>query len=289
MPGAWSDIYRLRAMDFSEMTEPERQRVARLIEVLGRAPPLRRSHRRRRSHRTRQVDLRATLRESRRFAGDPAILSASVSELRPVLINLILDVSASMEPYATMLLHYMRASVVAQRSCEAFLFGTTARRITPELRLGDPTRPLDGLQGTVGDWGGGTRIGAALSQINRDLMRHLGRGGITMVASDGWDRGEPEELAREMRTLRARSRAVIWLSPHSARPGFEPLVRGLQAALPYVDLLLAADSLASLERFSRAVGELGHRPRGPAHRTPGGNDAGAFRGRRLKPSVEADR
>ena len=254
--GAWSDLHRLRTLDFAAMSEDERRRAALLVERLGSLPPRRRSHRFVGSRTGGRIDLRATLRRCRRFDNEPVELMLRRRKPRPLPINLIVDVSASMQPYAAMLLHYLRASVVAQRAAEAFVFGTEARRITARLRAAPAEDPLAAVRGEAAGWGGGTRIGEALSEINRGLARHFARGGITVIASDGWDRGEPDELAQEMRMLRRRSRAVVWLSPHSGRPGFEPLVRGLRAALPHVDALLAADSVASLERFSASVAAL---------------------------------
>jgi uncharacterized protein with von Willebrand factor type A (vWA) domain len=251
-------------LDFDQMTPEEREQAARLVEALGRTPPRRPSHRYRASRDRGRIDLRATLRRSRRFDHDPVELLHRRRKTRPLPINLILDVSASMQPYASMLMHYLRASVIAQRSAEAFVFGTEARRVTAQLRSAPVESPFIDFAGTAGGWGGGTRIGAALGEINRQLARHFTPGGITVIASDGWDRGDAEELEREMRMLRARSRAVVWLSPHSARPGFEPLVRGLQVALTHVDVLLAADSIASLEEFSAAMSRLARAPRSGA-------------------------
>jgi uncharacterized protein len=151
-----------------------------------------------------------------------------------------------MEPYARMLLAYMQACVAARRRVEAFVFGTRLTRVTAELRGRDPDAALARAEGTVHDWSGGTRIGDALATLNREHGRRLGRGAIVVLLSDGWDRGDPEQLAAEMARLRRCAHSLIWLNPLKAHEGYEPLTRGMQAALPHVDHFLAGNSLSSL-------------------------------------------
>ncbi|MDX6722856.1 MAG: uncharacterized protein QOD73_1260, partial [Solirubrobacteraceae bacterium] len=72
------------------------------------------------------------------------------------------------------------------------------------------------------------------------------RGSVIVILSDGWDRGEPAQLAEEMARLRRSAHRVIWLNPLKAAPGYEPLARGMAAALPHTDHFLAGNSLRSL-------------------------------------------
>lgn len=99
----------------------------------------------------------------------------------------------------------------------------------------------------VTDWSGGTRIGESLATLNREHGRRVGRGAIAVILSDGWDRGEPEQLADEMERLSRCAHRVVWLNPLKAAPGYEPLTRGMVAALPHVDEFLTGNSLASLK------------------------------------------
>jgi uncharacterized protein with von Willebrand factor type A (vWA) domain len=122
--------------------------------------------------------------------------------------------------------------------------------MTSELRGRDPDRALERAAGAVVDWSGGTRIGAALSDLNREHGRRLGRGSVVVILSDGWDRGDPEILADEMARLRRAAHRVVWLNPLAAHPDFEPLTRGMRAALPHTDHLLAGNSLGSLEELA---------------------------------------
>jgi uncharacterized protein with von Willebrand factor type A (vWA) domain len=154
-----------------------------------------------------------------------------------------------------MLLMYMQASVAARARVEAFVFGTRLTRVTRELAGRDPDRALRRASEAVQDWSGGTRIGEAIATLNRVHGRRIGRGSVVVILSDGWDRGDPDELADEMARLRRTAHRVVWLNPLAADPRYEPLTRGMQAALPYVDHLIPGNSLASLEALADLMEE----------------------------------
>jgi uncharacterized protein with von Willebrand factor type A (vWA) domain len=191
-----------------------------------------------------------------RTAGDPFERHWREPGDRPRPLVLVCDVSGSMEPYARMLLAYMQACVAARRRVDAFVFGTRLTRVTAELRGRDPDRALDRAAGATQDWSGGTRIGEALATLNREHGRRLGRGGVVVLLSDGWDRGDPVQLEAEMARLARCAHRLIWLNPLKAHPGYRPLTRGMQAALPYVDHFMAGNSLASLEDLADALDRL---------------------------------
>jgi hypothetical protein len=155
-----------------------------------------------------------------------------------------------MDPYARMLLQYLHACVAARRRVEAFAFGTRLTRITNELAGRDHDRALERAAAAVVDFAGGTRIGAALAELNRAHGRRLGRGAVVVILSDGWDRGDPELLAAEMARLRRSAHRLIWLNPLAAHSDYEPLTRGMRAAIPHTDRLLPGNSLASLEELA---------------------------------------
>jgi hypothetical protein len=155
-----------------------------------------------------------------------------------------------------MLLQYLQASVAARRRVEAFAFGTRLTRITHELSGRDHDRALERAAAAVLDFAGGTRIGAALAQLNREHGRRLGRGAVVVILSDGWDRGDPELLGAEMARLRRSAHRLVWLNPLAAGPEYEPLARGMQAAVPHTDWLLAGNSLASFEQLAVILEEL---------------------------------
>jgi uncharacterized protein with von Willebrand factor type A (vWA) domain len=255
-PAAWSEIELLRERDFADYSAAERRLAQALVRRLARRGPTRRSRRlvpvRRRGE---HPDLRATLRASLRHAGEPVERRYRATAERDRPLVMVIDISGSMEPYARMLLQYVQACVAARRRVEAFAFGTRLTRITDELRGRDPDRALGRAAAAVADWSGGTRIGAALADLNRVHGRRVGRGSIVAILSDGWDRGDPELLAREIERVRRCAHRLVWLNPLKARPGYEPLTRGMRAALPHVDAFLAGNSLASLAELARLMDE----------------------------------
>jgi uncharacterized protein len=258
-PAAWSELELLRDKDFAEYTDDERRRARRIMRLLAATGPTRPSRRTHAAHRrgppphAARPDLRGTIRASLRTGGDPLQRHWREPGERPRQLVLVCDVSGSMEPYARMLLMYMQACVAARRRVEAFVFGTRLTRVTAELRGRDPDRALERAARAARDWSGGTRIGDALATLNREHGRRVGRGAVVVLLSDGWDRGDPARLEHEIARLARCTHRLVWLNPLKAHPGYEPLTRGMQAALPHVDEFLAGNSLASLEKLTQAL------------------------------------
>jgi len=251
VPAAFSEVELLHDKDFAEYSDRERAAARAVLRELAEHGP------RRLGRRTRPVgsggtrpDLPRTLRAALRTGGEPVHLArrGAIEVARPLV--LLLDVSGSMAPYARMLMQYAQAASVARRQVEVFAFGTRLTRITLELRDRDADRALERASAAIEDWSGGTRIGAALGELSRTHGRRLGRGAVVVLLSDGWDRGAPELLAEEMARLRRSTHRTIWLNPLKATPGYEPLARGMAAALPHTDHFLAGSSLRSLAELA---------------------------------------
>jgi uncharacterized protein with von Willebrand factor type A (vWA) domain len=257
VPAAWSDVELLRHKDFATYTDAEMALARLLIAQLARRGPTRISRRTRPSRRRGHTpDLRLMVRASLRTAGEPIERHWRAPSRRPRPVVLVCDVSGSMTPYARMLLQYLHASVAARRRVEAFAFGTRLTRITHELGGRDHDRALERAAEAVMDFSGGTRIGAALATLNREHGRRVGRGAVVVILSDGWDRGDPEQLAVEMARLRRSAHRLVWLNPLAAHPEFAPLTRGMRAAIPHTDELLAGNSLASLDQLAVILEEI---------------------------------
>ena len=257
VPAAWSDVELLRHKDFATYTDAEMALARLLIAQLARRGPTRLSRRTRPSRRRGHTpDLRRVVRASLRTAGEPIDRHWRGPSRRPRPVVLVCDVSGSMTPYARMLLQYLHASVAARRRVEAFAFGTRLTRITHELGGRDHDRALERAAEAVTDFSGGTRIGDALATLNRDHGRRVGRGAVVVILSDGWDRGDPEQLQVEMARLRRSAHRLVWLNPLAAHPDFAPLTRGMRAAIPHTDELLAGNSLASLEHLAVILEEI---------------------------------
>jgi uncharacterized protein with von Willebrand factor type A (vWA) domain len=258
VPAAWSDDERLRERDFAAYTDAERAAARRLLARLAARGPTRVSRRTRPTRRRGHVpDLRATARASLPRGGELLERRWRAPTQRRRRLVLVLDVSGSMAPYARTLLQYVQASVAARSRVEAFAFGTHLTRVTLELAGRDPDAALERASERVTDWSGGTRIGASLATLNREHGRRLGRGAFVVILSDGWDRGDPDELAAELERLRRTAHRLVWLNPLAADPRYEPLTRGMRAATPHLDRLLPGNTIRSLEDLADLMeGEL---------------------------------
>ena len=81
-------------------------------------------------------------------------------------------------------------------------------------------------------------------------------GAVVLIISDGWDRGEPEIIKREMTRLQRSCHRLIWLNPLLGSQDYKPLARGMQAALPFIDDFLPVHNLASLEDLAQRLAAL---------------------------------
>jgi uncharacterized protein len=245
----------LRSKDFAAYTDAELDEAHRLMADLRLAGDHRRSRRHRRSSRRRgHPDVRRTIRESLRTQGDTMHLRRLQPDERPRRIVLLCDVSGSMEPYSRALLRFANAAVTGRSRVEAFTLGTRLTRLTMELSSRDPDVALAAAAGAVHDWSGGTRLGEGLRRFNDQWgVRGMARGAVVVILSDGWDRGDPDELAEQMARLARVAHRVVWVNPLKASPDYQPLARGMAAALPYVDDFVEGHSLASLEELAAVI------------------------------------
>ena len=254
---AWSDTESLATKDFAEFSESELAAAREAIERLVWQPGLRRT-RRWVPGRGPRLDLRRALARSVRTGGDMVRLPRRVRRLRPRPIVLLCDVSGSMEEYARLLVHFAYALTRRHRRVEAFLFSTRLTRITRQLRAARIDDAVRGVSKAVPDWSGGTRIGASLQEFHRRWGRRaLAKRPVALLVSDGWDRGEPEVLAEAVARLQRSCHRLIWLNPLIGTPDYQPLTRGLLAALPHVDDFLPARSLRDLTELAALLGGVG--------------------------------
>jgi uncharacterized protein with von Willebrand factor type A (vWA) domain len=256
-----SSAERLRRIDFAELTPQEARDAGALVAALAPALPLRPSRRHSLHRSGEKLAPRAMLRRSLATGGEVLDWRWSRKRRRPRPLVLVCDISGSMETYSRFLLRFAHALGRAGAPVEAFVFGTRLTRITRELRPRNADQALRGVAAKVVDWSGGTRIGASLRELNQRWVRRTVRSGaIVLIVSDGWERGDPALLGREMATLRRSCHRLIWLDPLAGQPGFEPVTRGLVAALPHVDHLLPCGTLGSLEALGRRLRRLIERP-----------------------------
>ena len=256
-PGSASPREVLRTADFASLTPEETRDAQAMLEALRPRLPLRRSRRSRLGRGGHRPAARSMLRHALAAGGEALRWRWLRRTTRPRPIVLVCDISGSMERYSRFMLRFAHALQRSGAPVEVFVFGTRLTRITRQLRVRSPDAALRRVADRVLDWSGGTRIGESLRQLNRRWVRRTVRSGaIVLLMSDGWERGDPAVLAREMATLRRSCHRLIWIDPLAAREGFEPATAGLQAALPHVDEFVPAASVASLAALAERLGEL---------------------------------
>jgi uncharacterized protein with von Willebrand factor type A (vWA) domain len=244
----------LRRKSFEDWTPDDLQEMERLVGRLAVRLATRPSRRRVPVRGRGEPDLRRSFRRMIAHGGEPLTLARRARRIEQPRLVTLCDTSGSMDPHTRFLLTFvlaLRRVVRSERASEVFAFNTALVRLTPSLRTpGQIARTLSLLAAAVPDWSGGTKIGECLDAFVKYYLDELVNGQtVVLIVSDGLDRGDVEPLAAAMRALRARARRVLWLNPLAGDPRYEPTARAMAAALPYVDRLLPAHNLESLERL----------------------------------------
>ncbi len=256
-PQAASSAEQLRLADFGELSREEERDALRMLEALRPRLPLRPARRGRLARHGDRLAMRKMLRHSLATGGQPLHWRWLERTRRPRPIVLICDISGSMERYSRFLLRFAHALARSGAPVEVFVFGTRLTRITRQLRVRSADEALRRVADSVVDWSGGTRIGECLRTLNvRWVRRTVRSGAVALLVSDGWERGDPDLLEREMARLNRNTHRLVWLDPLASRAGFEPLTQGLVAALPHVDDFLPCANIASLERLAHLLGRM---------------------------------
>jgi uncharacterized protein with von Willebrand factor type A (vWA) domain len=245
---AASEREAMTAQDFATFSPDQLDEVYRLTVQIARRLARRISRRRRPAARRGRLDLRRTLRANV-TRGDLIDLRFRRRKRRKVRLVLLCDVSGSMDLYSRFLLQFLFALQSVFARVETFTFSVRLTRVTEHLR-GRSYREVLRRLTAVRDWSGGTRIGESLAEFNRQWPGLVDRRTIVIILSDGWDTGDPDVLAAELLRIKRRAGRVIWLNPLLGNPSYEPLTRGMAAALPLVDHFAAAHNLAALRALA---------------------------------------
>jgi uncharacterized protein with von Willebrand factor type A (vWA) domain len=247
----------LRRADFSALTVEESRDAEAMLAALPPGLPLRRGRRTRVERSGHRPATRSMLRGALASGGETLGWRWLRRAPRPRPIVLVCDISGSMERYSRFMLRFAHALRRSGAPVEVFVFATRLTRITRQLGLRTADAALRRVADKVVDWNGGTRIGESLRELNQRWVRRTVRSGaVVLLMSDGWERGDPAVLAREMATLRRSCHRLIWLDPLAGRPGFEPATLGLRAALPHIDDLVPCATVASLEEMADRLATL---------------------------------
>ena len=240
--------------DFSQFGSEELNEVIALINEIGKRLATRFSRRMRHSKRHGPMDLRRTMRLSLRRGGELIDLMHHRRRRQRLKLVLLCDVSKSMDLYSRFLIQFIYAFQTVYRRIETFVFSTSLHRITDQLKQQSMDEAVARISEIVPDWSGGTKIGASLKQfVDEYSFKVVDPATVVLVISDGWDTGEVEILSESMSHLRRIARSLIWLNPLKGSPDYEPTTRGMQAALPHLDLFASAHNLNSLRDL---MGEL---------------------------------
>ncbi|MFC5994795.1 VWA domain-containing protein [Pseudonocardia hispaniensis] len=250
---AASAAERLASRDFDALTPQELQILAAAMRRFEIVTPVRRSRRTHRAASGHRIDLRASLRGARRTGGDPIRLVRRRRRPRPRRLVVLCDISGSMEPYARALLQLLYCARVGAHA-EIFTFATRLTRLTGALARTTPAVALQRAATLPPDWSGGTRIGEAVKRFLDDHgARGMARGAVVLIISDGWDTGDPDDLAVQMARLSRLAHRVVWANPRTRHADYRPLVGGMAAALPYCDALVSAHRLDALGELLAAL------------------------------------
>ena len=248
---------RLRTLDFEQMSLSEMAQAKRMLAKLELpVPPM--PSRRNVAAAQGRIDVARTMKAALRRGGEMERLYRMAPRARYPNLVVLCDISGSMSQYSRVILHFLHAVANSKGAgwaqVHGFTFGTRLTNITRHLATRDVDAALAAAGAQAQDWEGGTRIGAALAAFNRDWSRRvMGQGAVVLLITDGLDRDDPAELARQMQRLHLTARRVIWLNPLLRWDGFAPKAAGIRAMLPHVDSFRAGHSIASLEALAEAI------------------------------------
>jgi len=248
---------RLRRTDLSKMTEVDEELLEELAEKLWKQMNLRLSRRRKNAHKPELLNLRQTIRQNVGNGGEMIYLSFKKKKKRKPRLLVLLDVSGSMDKYSLFLLRFIYALRENFAQLEAFLFSTQMVHITDLVKQKITPKDLKALSIRANAWASGTKIGNCFKDFNENYApRTLNNNTLVLILSDGLDTGAPEVLNAELKKIARKARKLIWLNPLKGMQGYEPTARGMQAAMPHVDVFQSAhslDSLLALEQYLQDV------------------------------------
>ena len=237
---------RLGRADFSKVSQHDAELLGRIAQRLLKRMCLRLS-RRLKVETEGGIDLRRTIRRSVQRGGNPIDVFRKGKRKRQLKLVIFVDVSGSMDTHSLFLLRFAYYMQRYFKRARTFVFSTRPVDVTEVLRTGEISAALGALSKVTAGWSGGTRIGESLEQVRmRPGPELLSRDTVFIMFSDGLDTGEPDLLAREMSAIKRVARGIVWLNPLMGMHNYQPIAKGISAALPFIDLFAPAHNLDSL-------------------------------------------
>jgi uncharacterized protein with von Willebrand factor type A (vWA) domain len=250
-----SDEELLRRKSFDALEPHELAQLYRLMSRLELATPLRLTRRYEKGRRGERIDMRRTLRTSLRTGGHPIRLARRHRRVARRRLVLLCDISGSMEPYARAYLQFLACAAGSGPNAEAFVFATRLTRLTRALTSRNPELAIQRAAAAAPDWSSGTRIGDALREFNdKHGRRGMARGAVIVILSDGWERGDPMLVGREMERLARLAHRIVWVNPRVSAGDFSVQSGGMVAALPHCDALVSGHNFHALGEVVEAIG-----------------------------------
>lgn len=244
---AYSSLEVMGRSTFPGFEDRELKDIFKLVQRLVKKIANRRSRRFSSSHRKAQIDLKKTIRKNILKNGELIDIAYKAKKKEHLRVVLLCDVSKSMELYSRFLIQFMYAFQNLFPKIQTFVFSTTLHHVTEDLHDASIDRSLEKVLDKVNNWSGGTRIGSALENFYEQYAhRHLTSKTLVMILSDGWDTGEAELMAEQMKKIQRKALKVIWLNPLAGSSDWQPEVVGMKAAMPYIDALLPFHNIESL-------------------------------------------
>ena len=251
-----SDEELLGRKSFDALQPHELAQLYRLMSRLKLATPPRRTRRYEKGRHGERIDMRRTLRASLRTGGDPIRVARRHRRVARRRLVMLCDISGSMEPYARAYLQFLTCAAGSGPNAEAFVFATRLTRLTRALASRNPERAIQRAAAAAPDWSSGTRIGDALKEFNdRHGRRGMARGAVIVILSDGWERGDPMLVGREMERLARLAHRIVWVNPRVSAGAFSVQSGGMVAALPHCDALVSGHNFEALGEVAEAIGE----------------------------------
>ena len=258
--GTYSDAHLLTVKDFSTFTDEDVRRARRVIQQMAPKLATALSRRTRVSRRGGPVDLRRSLRRSIKHGGEVLELYRQRRRVTDLRVVMLCDVSGSMDVYSRFLVQFLYAMQTKLRHVSTFVFSTRLNEVTHLLKTRSYDQALAQIRAEVDSWSGGTSIGASLYTFDRRYGKtRLSGRTVVIIISDGWDRGDTTLIGKAMSSIKRRSHKIIWLNPLLGGRDYQPVAKGMAAALPYIDYFLPVHNLASLVRIARTLVYLAKR------------------------------
>ncbi len=252
-----SSVEILKSKSFDQVSADEMTVLNRVIETIAAAPPERVTRRMRPAPTGHALDLRRMLADAMRTEGEPVTRRWQSRKTKPRRVVFLLDISGSMKAYSRTLLQFAYAFRKRHPRTEVFCFGSSLTRVTPELSSRRVDSALEAASDAIADWEGGTRISESFREfIDGWGRRGMARSAVVIICSDGLERGDPGDLKRQMSRLRCLCHTIVWMNPLKGSPNYEPLARGMNAALPFIDRFMPGHNLASLYDLAAALPTL---------------------------------